>query len=81
MRHAGSRLIMLQVKSFARSNIIPKASQILHPRAGRYPIKWLIKMDSRLRRNDGDWKFCVNFSQFGFIQSSQVKDSPKVIAA
>ena len=72
---------MFKVDSFAQSNINPKNSQIRHPRVGGDPVKWLIKMDSRLRWNDCDWKFYINSSQFGFVQNAQFKDSLKVIAA
>jgi hypothetical protein len=72
---------MFKVDSFARSNINPKNPQIRHPRVGGDPVKWLIKIDSRLRWNDGDWKFYINSSQFSFVQNAQIKDSLKVIAA
>ena len=41
------------IETFARSNFNPKNLQPRHPRESGDPSKWLIKMDSRFRGNDG----------------------------
>ena len=40
-------------ETFARSNFNPKNPQSRHPRESGDPSKWLSKMDSRFRGNDG----------------------------
>ena len=44
---------LLLLETFARSHFNLKNSPFRHPRESGDPSKWLIKMDSRFRGNDG----------------------------
>ena len=49
----------------------PKNHQLRHSRVGGNPVNLLIRLDSRLRGNDGNWGFYINSGQFSFVQRSQ----------
>ncbi len=57
-------------ETFARVLFNPKTYQSRHSRVGGNPVSLLIRLDSRLRGNDGNWGFYIKLQSICFVQRS-----------
>jgi len=68
-------------ETFARANFNPKTHQHRHSRIGGNPVKLLIRLDSRLRENDDNWRFYIKLliSLHAKVSNNNFVQNPLII--